>query len=144
MLIVVYFCVILYLTALLLFNSLGVLNTRLIKAYCEFDQRVVILIRLLKYWAREHHIPRLNLNSYALTLMMIYALQHCSPAVVPCLQEPNSWPLKGDKHDFHVENNVDPLLTYPSDVHFTSVQSLKPTLNSSSIGKMCVWIVLSC
>ena len=118
---------------------MGVLNTRLVKAYCNFDKRVSTLIILIKFWTRKLDIPKVLLNSYALSLMTIYALQHCSQPLLPCLQDVGSWPLSDPVNRVHFENSLDPS-TLRCVVTFASVQSLKPTSNSSSIGKRCVLV----
>lgn len=125
-------------------NSLALLNTRLLRAYFQFDERVVVLVCLLKYWARKCEIPRMMLNSYTLTLMMIHVLQNCSPPVLPYLQNCYSrrplkqqkmdiWPLRGSEP--FLENDLELMCIFPRDVHFTSAISLQPSLNSSSISE---------
>ena len=120
-------------------SSLGILNTRLIKAYCDFDERVGILIRVLKCWAREHGLLRSQFNSYALSLMMIFALQHSSPPVLPCLQKLGPWPKNmewhGQQHHPLLENDMDYELVKPAMVHFIPPESLQRSLNTQDTGE---------
>lgn len=68
-------------------NTIGIRNTRLLKAYAECDPRVPKLVLAVKLWARENNISCAHqgtLASYALTLMVIQYLQDAK--VVPCFQ----------------------------------------------------------
>lgn len=106
----------------------------------------MILIRVLKYWARENGYPRTQLNSYALSLMMIFALQRSSPPVLPCLQDPGLWPKNMDWYKQQhpsLENDLDYKFTRPWKVRFTPAQSLKPTKNREGTGESFVGKVTS-
>ncbi|KAL5478122.1 hypothetical protein EMCRGX_G025003 [Ephydatia muelleri] len=74
-------------------NRLGPYNTRLIRAYCEFDARFYTVLSSLRLWMRVTGIKRAQLHNYALTLMLIQALQCADPPVLPCLQDPGAWPV---------------------------------------------------
>ena len=74
-------------------NRLGPYNTRLIRAYCEFDSRFYTVLSSLRLWVRATGIKRAQLHNYALTLMLIRALQCADPPVLPCLQDPGAWPV---------------------------------------------------
>ena len=65
---------------------LGPANTRLLAAYMNFDPRMAVLVPCVRLWARGQGLKRTQLNSYALSLMLIHSLQHSSPPVLPCLQ----------------------------------------------------------
>jgi len=70
-------------------NELGVRNSMLLKTYCQCDDRVLQLGRLVKDWAKRHELVGTAdgcLNSYAYMLLVIYFLQSVQPAVVPNLQ----------------------------------------------------------
>lgn len=70
-------------------NTVGIRNTRLLKAYAECDPRVAKLVLAVKLWARENGINSAHhgtLASYSLTLMVIQYLQETNPPVVPCYQ----------------------------------------------------------
>lgn len=68
-------------------NQLGLRNSMLLAAYCNYDPRVAKLGRLVKDWAKSHQIVGTAdgcLNSYAYILMAIHYLQ--SAGLVPNLQ----------------------------------------------------------
>jgi terminal uridylyltransferase len=70
-------------------NRLGLHNSHLLLAYCQYDERVPQLGRCIKEWARAHELMGTAdgyLNSYAYMLLVIHFLQQCSPPVVPNLQ----------------------------------------------------------
>ncbi|EDV22995.1 uncharacterized protein TRIADDRAFT_57804 [Trichoplax adhaerens] len=84
-------------------NALAVHNTNLLASYGSLDDRIPILVLVLKLIAKACDIgdaSRGSLSSYAHTLMMIYFLQHCDPPVLPVLQELHD----GDKPEQTVEN----------------------------------------
>lgn len=73
-----------------LYNILGQENTQLLRSYTEIDNRVTPLGFMMKKFAKHCHIgdaSKGGLSSYAYSLMVIYFLQHCSPPVLPVLQE---------------------------------------------------------
>lgn len=123
------------------FFSLGPLNSRLLRYYCEFDGRVPTIITFVKLWRQMMSISSVRLNSYALSLMVIYSLQHCSPPVLPCLHDPIGWPLNMDafqtlgQHKFSDHEN--PLSDSPWHCGFTSPDSLLPSINKQSTGELC-------
>ena len=126
-----------------LYYSLGPFNTRLVKAYCEFDSRVPELITAVKIWTRSKGIQRTLLNSYALSLMVIYSLQRCSPPVLPCLQDPGAWPRNMQWCGETVENEVDQQITVPWNTSFTTPGSLLPSTNTESIGNQSIILYTS-
>ncbi|RWS16145.1 hypothetical protein B4U79_04566, partial [Dinothrombium tinctorium] len=73
-----------------LYNRLAIFNTRLLRTYCEIDDRVRKLGFIVKHFAKCCDVcdaSRGSLSSYAYTLMTIHFLQQCHPPVVPVLQE---------------------------------------------------------
>lgn len=130
---------------------LGAFNTALVRAYCKFDQRLAILGTFVKLWTRERAIPRIRLNSYAQSLMVIYFLQRVSPPVLPCLQQTEGWPknLKRYKGSPLQVKKVWSKLIAPWDVGFASPQSLLPSTNTDSPGmcpyqitEMLLWVYI--
>ena len=59
------------------YGKVGLLNTALVKCYCQSDSRVIPLIMFVKHWARRKGIleSRFALGSYALELMVLNYLQ---------------------------------------------------------------------
>ncbi|RWS31424.1 TUT7/ZCCHC6-like protein, partial [Leptotrombidium deliense] len=73
-----------------LYNRLALYNTKLLRTYCEIDERVRKLGFIVKYFAKTCEIgdaSRGSLSSYAYTLMTLHYLQQCNPPVIPVLQE---------------------------------------------------------
>lgn len=106
------------------------------KAYCGFDPRVGALLPFVKLWARQLR-GKCVLNSYTLSIMLIYSLQRTSPPVLPCLQNPGVWPRNMDWYkgkSFQFENEVPTELTAPWDIKFVPPQSLSPSTNTESPG----------
>ena len=65
---------------------LGPANTRLLAAYMNFDQRMAVLVPCVRLWAKGCGLSRTQMNSYAISLLLIHSLQQTSPPVLPCLQ----------------------------------------------------------
>ncbi|XP_053203493.1 terminal uridylyltransferase 7-like isoform X2 [Panonychus citri] len=73
-----------------LYNLLASHNTRLLRTYCQVDDRVAMLGFTVKQFFKKCGIcdaSKGSLSSYAYTLMTLYYLQRCSPPVIPILQE---------------------------------------------------------
>ena len=106
-------------------NTVGIRNTRLLKAYAECDPRVPRLVLAVKFWARENNINCAHqgtLASYALTLMVIQFLQKAE--VVPCFQ-----------HDApHRFNSTDDFNSYSLHEEWPPFQST----NKQSLGQLFV------
>jgi DNA polymerase sigma len=78
-------------------NGNGLLNTKLLKAYVDWDDRVRPLMMLVVRWAKSHKICGSTncgytsfLSSYSWKLLVIYFLQHTEPPVLPNLQYPDA------------------------------------------------------
>lgn len=74
---------------LMLDNFFGVINSSLLRDYCLYDSRVIILINLIKDWSKYNEVNgnyNGNLSSYCFSLMVIYYLQRINPPVLPVLQ----------------------------------------------------------
>uniref|UniRef100_A0A0N5B158 PAP-associated domain-containing protein n=1 Tax=Syphacia muris TaxID=451379 RepID=A0A0N5B158_9BILA len=73
-----------------LYNELAVVNTRLLRTYCDLDRRVQELGIALKQWAKMCNIgdaSKGSLSSYSYIIMLIHFLQRTNPPVLPFLQE---------------------------------------------------------
>ncbi|XP_034239388.1 terminal uridylyltransferase 4-like [Thrips palmi] len=73
-----------------LYNTLGIMNTKLLHAYSVIDPRVRPLVYMMKCLAKTTGIgdaSRGSLSSYAYSLMSLYFLQQVEPPVIPVLQE---------------------------------------------------------
>lgn len=56
-------------------NILGVINSQMLKVYCEIDPRCEQLGKLIKLWAKAKQISsQSNFSSYAMILLVIYFL----------------------------------------------------------------------
>ena len=68
----------------------GLFKSALMGLLAQFDWRFGALVRLIKYWARYHDINDASngsLNSYAITLMVVFHLQTRTPRILPTFQE---------------------------------------------------------
>lgn len=66
------------------------MNTQLLRAYCDVDERVAKLGIALKEWAKACDIgdaSKGSLSSYSYIIMLIHFLQRSDPPVLPFLQE---------------------------------------------------------
>jgi hypothetical protein len=77
------------------FNPLAICNTKLLRSYCQCDQRVRPLAYLIKAWAKARKINSPGdgtLGSYGYILCLIHYLQTRRVPVLPYLQRlPKSW-----------------------------------------------------
>ncbi|XP_019863494.1 PREDICTED: speckle targeted PIP5K1A-regulated poly(A) polymerase-like, partial [Amphimedon queenslandica] len=122
-------------------RRLGPYNSKLLKAYLNFDKRVSPLLYLLKSWLRTCGVmgfKRTQINNYSLSLMLIYALQKTSPPVLPCFQDPKTWPLNMEWYGGagfmlrkHEAEYIDGWK-----VDFVNPNSLLPSKNTSSIAEL--------
>jgi len=77
---------------LMIDNILTLYNSNLIRNYCLFDSRVIILLNFIKDWSK---LKKINsnydgyLSSYCLTMMVIFFLQKINPKILPNLQHNN-------------------------------------------------------
>lgn len=99
-------------------NVLAVANTRLMASYLDLDDRVPLLLRAIKVWARKRGInnrQRGSFSSFALTLMLIHVLQKRPEPVLPSLQ------------DLAIQQKMPPLFLQGADCRFCIVHLLHPT-----------------
>jgi DNA polymerase sigma len=83
---------------LMINNIFGIMNSELIRNYCLFDSRVIILINIVKDWSKRREINGNiagYLSSYCYTLLVIYFLQRIN--VLPVLKS-------NEKVEDYVEN----------------------------------------
>ncbi|XP_019853366.1 PREDICTED: speckle targeted PIP5K1A-regulated poly(A) polymerase-like [Amphimedon queenslandica] len=122
-------------------RRLGPYNSKLLKAYLNFDKRVSPLLYLLKSWLRICGVmgfKRTQINNYSLSLMLIYALQKTSPPVLPCFQDPRTWPLNMEwygRAGFMLRKHEAEYIDGWK-VDFVNPNSLLPSKNSSSIAEL--------
>ena len=115
---------------------LGPANTRLMQAYSQFDERFALLVPFVRLWVKHNGPPRTQLNSYAVSLMLIYCLQRCTPPVLPCLQDEGTWPKNMDwfsKHGFQHQQRPK-LSVGPWSCDFVPPDSLLPSTNAQTPG----------
>jgi DNA polymerase sigma len=70
-------------------KPLGIVNSRLLKAYVDLDERVPELIMFIKYWAKMNHLHgafQSYPSSYAWSLLVLHFLQ--KRRVIPDFQDP--------------------------------------------------------
>jgi len=71
-------------------NKLGVINSKFLKTYSEFDKRCQLLGILVKLWAKCQNVISVKnqfLSSYAYNLMVINFLQTIETPLLPSLQK---------------------------------------------------------
>ncbi|CAK0825873.1 unnamed protein product [Prorocentrum cordatum] len=91
-------------------NDLGVRNSRMLGCYCEVDQRVSKLGRLIKDWAKRRGLVGSAdgyLNSYAYMLLTVFYLQQTTPPVLPNLQKMATEPFLVDSDKWGMEDTWD-------------------------------------
>lgn len=115
-------------------NELGVRNSLLLRTYCQYDERVLQLGRLVKDWAKKHSLVGTAdgcLNSYAYMLLTIHFLQALQPPVVPNLQALATGEVKITDSKWGGED-------YWETKFVDDVSSLPPTENTQSVGELLV------
>jgi len=115
-------------------NELGVRNSQLLYAYCNFDDRVLQLGRLVKDWAKRHELVGTAdgcLNSYAYMLLVIHFLQSVQPPVVPNLQAQATEPVTVADNKWGGEDYWDTKFV-------EDVASLPRSANTMSTGELLV------
>lgn len=70
-------------------NGLGVINTKLIRFYAQYDRRFQELAIILKFWAKKNGlIDGLNgFTSYALIQLLIFFCQQLNPPLLPTVDQ---------------------------------------------------------
>jgi hypothetical protein len=78
-------------------NILPLYNSCLIRNYCLYDSRVIIMINFIKDWSKLSKVNgnnNGNLSSYCFTMLVIYFLQRINPKVLPILQSKDLFDFK--------------------------------------------------
>jgi len=95
-----------------LLNDIAVVNSSLILEYCNVDERVPLLCKAIKKWAKGNYVSSAadsTLSSYAWTNMVLVFLKNI--AFVPDLQSPDLAKLANvapsEKNPWHHINNLD-------------------------------------
>eukprot|EP00929_Paragymnodinium_shiwhaense_P085485 TRINITY_DN4587_c0_g1_i1.p1 TRINITY_DN4587_c0_g1~~TRINITY_DN4587_c0_g1_i1.p1 ORF type:complete len:873 (-),score=108.18 TRINITY_DN4587_c0_g1_i1:211-2829(-) len=115
-------------------NPLGMRNSSLLNAYCEYDSRVIHLGRLVKDWAKQHELVGTAdgyLNSYAYILLTIHYLQAIQPPVAPNLQlmADGSYPVVDNKWGCDDRWET----TFKADI-----ADIPPSTNTQSLGALLI------
>lgn len=122
-------------------SRLGPCNTQLMKAYYDFNPSLSFLVPVVRMWARFIGLTRISLNNYAISLLLIYALQHTTPPVLPCLQNPEVWPRNMEwfaaRGFAAIAEGVGQGRITPGGwkCEFTAPSSLMPSKNTASLGE---------
>ncbi len=77
---------------LIIDNVLTLYNSNLIRNYCLYDSRVIIMLNFIKDWSKLKKINgnfNGHLSSYCFTMLVIFFLQKINPKVLPILQFKN-------------------------------------------------------
>ena len=109
-------------------NILGVYNSKLLKAYAQFDTRCHSLCLLVKIWARVHKVLSVQrgfLSSYALNLMVINFLQCMENPILPSLQKESK---KDEIIEVYRKVNYDNLELFNANVKFETDPQIIQTL----------------
>ncbi|GAB69158.1 hypothetical protein PCYB_145860 [Plasmodium cynomolgi strain B] len=67
-------------------NTVAIVNTKLVSSLCNTDERVTIINRVIKYWAKQKNINNRSqgtFSSYALFLLTYYFLQNLETPLLP-------------------------------------------------------------
>ena len=97
-------------------NSLAIYNTKLLKAYTDYDSRVRPFVLAIKQWALHRGICNAaygTFSSYAWTLIALQSLQTSNPPVIPNIQQGNKRTLKvieGTEYDITMSDQSVELL----------------------------------
>ncbi|CRG96966.1 nucleotidyltransferase, putative [Plasmodium gallinaceum] len=67
-------------------NTAAIVNTKFVSSICNIDERVTIINRIIKYWAKQKNINNRSqgtFSSYALFLLTYYFFQNLNVPILP-------------------------------------------------------------
>ncbi|KAK9154363.1 hypothetical protein Sjap_001843 [Stephania japonica] len=97
-------------------NQLGLMKSRFLFWISEIDERFHNMVLLVKEWAKSQNInnPKFGtLNSYSLSLLVVFHFQTCEPAILPPLKEFYSGDIVNDLTDMRgvSESNIEDIFS---------------------------------
>ncbi|KOB63281.1 hypothetical protein PFHG_05040 [Plasmodium falciparum HB3] len=88
-------------------NTVAIVNTKFVSSICNIDERVTIINRIIKYWAKQKNINNRSqgtFSSYALFLLTYYFFQNINNPLLPSYKFLSARPCRNaflHKHRFY-------------------------------------------
>ncbi|VUZ99034.1 nucleotidyltransferase, putative [Plasmodium vivax] len=104
-------------------NTVAIVNTKLVSSLCNTDERVTIINRVIKYWAKQKNINNRSqgtFSSYALFLLTYYFLQNLETPLLPpykSIERENASSFEINSEYFFLQDDVEmPFYTDAGDI----------------------------
>eukprot|EP00366_Plasmodium_knowlesi_P004906 XP_002262404.1 hypothetical protein, conserved in Plasmodium species [Plasmodium knowlesi strain H] len=121
-------------------NTVAIVNTKLVSSLCNTDERVTIINRVIKYWAKQKNINNRSqgtFSSYALFLLTYYFLQNLETPLLPpykSIERENASSFEINSEYFFLQDDVEmPFYTDASDI---SRKLDSPRKNEDDVSKL--------
>ncbi|CAD2105426.1 nucleotidyltransferase, putative [Plasmodium vinckei lentum] len=121
-------------------NTVAIVNTQLVSCLCSIDERIPIINRIIKYWAKQKNINNRSqgtFSSYALFLLTYFFFQNLETPLLPSyksIERASITPFEINSEYFFLQDEVEmPFYTKIEDIknNFQEVQK-----NTDDISKL--------
>ncbi|GAW83705.1 hypothetical protein, conserved [Plasmodium gonderi] len=104
-------------------NTVAIVNTKFVSTLCSMDERIMIINRIIKYWAKQKNINNRSqgtFSSYALFLLTYFFLQNLEIPLLPpykFIERENASSFEINSEYFFLQDDVEmPFYTDTSDI----------------------------
>ncbi|SOV79406.1 nucleotidyltransferase, putative [Plasmodium sp. gorilla clade G3] len=124
-------------------NTVAIVNTKFVSSICNIDERVTIINRIIKYWAKQKNINNRSqgtFSSYALFLLTYYFFQNINNPLLPSyksIEKENAESFDINSEYFFLQDHVEmPFYTNIEDIRnkFPNLQKNKEDVSKLLYG----------
>ncbi|ANQ10942.1 Uncharacterized protein PCOAH_00053500 [Plasmodium coatneyi] len=121
-------------------NTVAIVNTKLVSSLCNTDERVTIINRVIKYWAKQKNINNRSqgtFSSYALFLLTYYFLQNLETPLLPpykSIERENASSFEINSEYFFLQDDVE--MPFYTDARDISSKLDTPRKNEDDVSKL--------